>query len=272
MTTHGPETGAAMDPTESLVRESFEAAVGDVQLDVASIVGAGVVAGRRQLRTRRLQQGVGAVAGVGVIAAAGLVGIQGDWFDNAAPPPAKHVHVHVTELVPSNPRALAAAVIAKLPAGWKTDHVDATTRPHAKDIGDHIGVKVNGQLVVLTPTGYPEGHLALSCAGRNQETGQRRETCTMVDLPHGGLLWLDTTTLYPGTKNANIGVTAMAKRSDGIITVMISQGGSGIRPGQAAAWTRLAKAIVTDPAVGFQTYQHFIDIQGSVPNYRPYQP
>ena len=252
-----------MDPTETLVRKRFEAAVGDVNLDAVSLVGAGIVAGRRMRRTRRIQQGIGAVAGLAVIAAAGLVGLNGGWFDNNSAPPAKPGPI--TEMVPSNPRAMAAAVIAKFPTGWKIQGVqEIAPPPHEKALSDDFTVSVSGQLMSVRVTVYKLQPFKLNCAGRHDH-----RTCIMVDLPGGGRLRLETIPASSG--NPFNSVMAFAMRSDVIVSVEMQQMSPG-KPGQAAGLTRVTKAITIFPAVGFQTYQHYVDIEGTVPHFKPLKP
>ena len=58
-------------------------------------------------RNRRILQGSVAIAGVAVIATVAGIGLRGGLFDNTSPPVKQ---IQVQQLVPSNPRAFAAAV------------------------------------------------------------------------------------------------------------------------------------------------------------------
>jgi hypothetical protein len=165
-----------MDATETLVRERFESAVGDVQLDVASLVRAGTSSGERLRRRQHLLVATAAVAGVAVIAAAGLVGIKGGLFDNATPPANQD---NSDRLVPSNARAMAAAVIADLPSTVKVLEIQGGPGQYTVFSADFSTV-ISGQRVPINVVVYPRGPLSLGCHGRNHEDSDLKEVCAMV--------------------------------------------------------------------------------------------
>ncbi len=119
MSTHETEATNPMDGIEALVRTRFESTVGNIELDVPSLVTAGTTSGLRMRRNQRLIRGSVVVASVAVLAAVAGVGLSGGLLSDSAPP-AKQVEVQ--KLVPSNPRAFfGIAVIADLPPGINMD-------------------------------------------------------------------------------------------------------------------------------------------------------
>ncbi len=270
MTTPGAGTGASMDATETLVRKRFESAVGDLHLDVASLVGAGTAAGQRMQRRRRIQQGAAGVAGLAVITIAGALGLQGGLFEDNSSGPAHPSNVE--QLVPSNPRAFAAAVIAHFPSTLKVEHVEGQTSHGGAGIYDqfktHWTTQPNDLLLTFSVgvQPLPKDFPPLDCSGRNRSTAGITEVCQIEALPHGGVLRLDLTTAgKPGTKERNMNLSALADRRHSFLSVQAT----AFEPftGEAATLSRVAEKILRDPAVGAKTYQLYLDRQQSVPGF-----
>lgn len=259
MTFHEPEPGVHADRTETLVRERFEAAVGQVRLDVATLVVAGTATGQRLRSRRRVQQGVAAVAGVAVVATAGVVGVQGGLFDNGATPPADGT---VTQLVRSNPRALAAAVLTHLPGGAQVVGV-AGSNLRGRDLQAEIGFEVGSVGVDLVVAALdPKSVGEASCA-----SPPRMSDCTDVTSPDGTRVLTGTyRDSGPGNREALTAMVLVVGQSQavGVLETGIGNSNTVTLPLSGADLRRIA----IDPLVGFSTSQQMIDEGAALDHFR----
>ncbi len=265
MTSNGSETGSGMGATEQLVRTRLESAVGGLSIDAAPLVSAGTTAGRQLSHRRRCQQvGVGVVSAA-VIAAGGIFGVQSGLFAPNAISPADHGEV--TGLVPSNPRALAAAVIAKLPDGAHVHSVTGSQRiPTSLDV--RIKFSAHGQTATLTVAAFKPSKLGgpVACAvPDNVAMPSSLRACGNVVLPNGRHVFAALSTnltsgqpgldLFVSSKRRGIGVTESVAGADSVSHMPLTRAG-------------LAE-IVFDRSAGLTTTRDMVAKGAALQQFRP---
>lgn len=254
MSTPESEAVNPMDAIETLVRTRFEAAVGSLDLDVPSLVSAGTTTGQRMRRNRRIVRGSMAVAGVAVLATLAGLGLSGGLLDHSSPPVKR---VEVQKLVPSDPRAFAAAVIADLPPGITVTSVGQNSPFPGTSIRDSLlGTWSGSNRIVNLSIGsqpLPKRNYPVNCNGRDQEA------CSVVALPGGGRARMEVF-----SDSGSVQVEVFAIRSDDVMDVSATAATS--LPGQARALARSIVKILRDPAVGMSTYPTYL--HQPVPGFR----
>ncbi len=210
--------------------------------NVPSLVSAGTASGQRMRRNRRILQGSLAVASIAVVATVAGIGLRGGLFDNTAPP-VKRIDT-VQQLVPSNPRAFAAAVIADLPPGVTVRSVGQNdpfpgTAIHDSFLGTWPGKGLFNLSLGVRP--LPKESVPVNCQGQDQET------CSVVALPGGGRARLELT-----SDSVGVHMDVFAIRSHDFLDLVASIDGGDAA--QAQALSRSVVTILRDPAVGMSTY------------------
>lgn len=144
----GEEARATFSASEVLLRQRFEQAVGGLSVDAVSFVNAGIATGRQEARRRhRMQIAGGLASATAVLVAGGVVSMQGGLFHVSTSTPAGRGDQ--TERVSSNPRALAAAVIADLPHGSEVLAAGGSSNVQWGLITATVAFTTNGRTVRL---------------------------------------------------------------------------------------------------------------------------
>jgi hypothetical protein len=240
-----------MDSTESLVRERFEAAVGVVDLDVASLVTTGTVEGRRLQRRHRARVAGTAAMGVAIATTIGVLGASGVFIGSGSsggpadggPTTGQH---NTGRLVPSTPQSLVAAVLAALPAGTVVDNYHAASKPRERGIIATLTITApdgyHGQLVVTAklPTRLP-----MACAA----TGNLI-FCGDVRLPDGRRAFSsaftgETLDVFVGVERRGVYVEERVAGARTLDEIPLSQ--------------RQMAEIAFNPLVGIRTSQLMVD-------------
>ncbi len=253
-----------MELDETTMKRRFEDVVGGVRPDVLSLVDAGAVAGEGVRRRRRLQ-GVGlGAAGAVVIATVGYVASGQGLFDSDSTGPADGglPSISQVDLVPSDPRALAAATMEHLTV---TEYiaVGGSGGSSRTEIGATLGFKAGErkvELQVVATSDVAQWDRDTIC--RDASAFQSCEITTLADGSELAVLEMAATSAGGGVdQTADARTTMMVVgvlRGDQLVAAFETSA-------QASSVADLPldadelQAIVTDPVVGLRTSQEMVD-------------
>jgi hypothetical protein len=256
-------TGTPSD--EVMLRERFEAAVGDLSPDIGRLVAAGTAGGRGAVRRRRIVSGIAAAA-VAVIAAGSIsYAAQTDLFGRG------DAHVtdngEVVELVPATPRGLAAAIMSHVDSLGAPVAVGGTdggpqsqdwqlSAQVAYDAGDGVGVEVD---VYVSP------QLALwpqTCGESGAQIGSSR--CEPTTLDDGTPAYYLEYGAGSSGRSAATAAGMIVKRDDQLVAVIETVTGTTDLVIDRDGLTEL----VADPAVGISTTADFNSAGEEIPDFQ----
>lgn len=253
------EPAATSSAAEVLVRERLEGAVGTVSVSAASLVDAGLATGRQGVRRRRRMQVAGGIAGAfAVLAAGGVVSMQGGLFHTSTLSPADGGDA--AERVSTNPRALAAAVIADLPRG--SEVLTTAGSSNARD----------GQITAMVTFTMGGRTVKLEVVASEPRPGIQIQVCPQpgnlvfcgdVFLGDGRHVW---STAYATSIAGQPGLELSVRSSD----VSVVAFGSGVTTVSGMPMSRIALAdIADDPLVGWTTSPDMVRSGAQLEDFQP---
>lgn len=245
------ERAATSSATEVLVRERLERAVGGLPVNAVSLVDAGIATGRQEVRRRRRMQIGGGLAGAFAVAVAGaVVSMQGELFHSSTSTPAGRGDL--AERVTSNPRALAAAVIADLPPGSEVLRTSGSSNSASGNITAVISISASGRTVELrVVASQPKPGIEI----KNCPQPGNLVFCGGVSLGDGRHVW---STVYSTVTAGQPGLELSV--DGGGQSVSVTEYVSGVRSIDDMPLSRVDLAdIADDPRVGWVTSPEMVE-------------
>ncbi len=278
-TQHGPGGNEPMELDETLLRERFDVAVGDVRPDVVAIVGAGEQHGQVLRRRRRWQAGGSALAVLTLVAGGAYVG-GADVFDQRSAQPTDTAPTTSQQLVDATPRGAAAALLDLVDLGAPTDVGGERQQGADSSSGETLQVgaayRVDGQRLSVEVI-----------ATRPVTQWKQAGTCASAQSGGQDAVWCDDSPLSDGTPALRILMSGADSSSSDSTATPDSTGASGTtylaivavkRDGQLVAVIETLPpdagqpaftqnnlpvsiesltALATDPRIGFSTTQDY---------------
>lgn len=271
-----------MDFNETMLKERFETAVGGISPDVNGLVDGGCELGVG-MRRRRRAQGLGAaVASAAAVAAIAYVGIGQGLFGSDATGPADSGPTSVSQLVPSTPPGMAAAVMEHIGSGTLVRVAgDSRNSDTQKQISVDLGYRIDGRDVELH-----------TFASDDVTQWSEAESCPRDPT----VLWCDDTALADGTPAIQVLMKSQSNQDQPTSSTTLDTGPSlatysavsgVLRDGQLLAVYEIVRldaetsytaadlpismetlrGIAIDPAVGLRTTHEFIEQGEQIPDF-----